>query len=257
MHKHCLLAAAGLLLVSAGWASAQQKVGELRSLGSATVYVMPDTAEVSFTVMGEDKTLAVARQRAAETMDNVMAAVNKLKIEGLTMNTESIRVNPVYEAEQGAKPGPYYDEGETARKTVGYRVRNSLSVKIRADVDKLKRGTAQVIDAALVAGAGTLYGPSFSKEDTAAAQQEAIAKATKNAIDNLQALARGMGVAAIRVVSASLYAPEEARYSEMRLGTLSDLSDGGPGPTATQVEVEAIPLEVTVWANAEYALAGG
>ena len=55
MSGRCCLAVAMVLLVSAGLASAQQKVGELRGIGQATVYVMPDTAEVYFSVRAEDK----------------------------------------------------------------------------------------------------------------------------------------------------------------------------------------------------------
>ena len=264
MYRHCFLAVAVLLLVGAGLASAQQKVGELRAVGEVTVYVMPDTAQVSFTVRGEDKALSAARQQAAQISDRITAAIDRLKIDGLTMNTESITVNPLYAPEKNGD-GSYYDNegGETARKTVGYRVRNSLSVKIAGDPEKLKRGTAQVIDAALTAGAASLDGPYFTKEDTLAAQQEAIAKATKNAVDNLQAMARGMGVAVSRVVSASLYAPDGAEYSYQRLGGLAaskppaPLGAGGDGYTPMQVEVEAISVGATVWATAEYALPGG
>ena len=264
MCRRCFLWVAAMLLVSAGLASAQQKVGQLRAVGAATVYVMPDTAELSFSVRAEDKSLTEARQRAAVTMEAVLSALRKLKIEGLTMNTDSIRVTPLYEPVKGpdfrgGPPGYYGDD--TLRKTVGYRLSNSVSVNITGDADRLKQEISRVTDAALVAGADSLYGPSLRKSDTSEAQNEAIEKATRSAVAHLQAMARGLGVPISRYTYVSLYGPEEPSDVDSNImylrGDVQPKGPPGPPGAASPVEIQSIPVEVTVWANAEYALPGG
>jgi uncharacterized protein YggE len=242
--------------------SAQQKVGVLHGMGEATVLVMPDTASLSFSVGVTDKTLSVARDKAAASMDKALAVVRKLNVEGLTMNTEGFSVSPLYvESKEGA-PTYYNDTGErVGDQAVGYHVTNSVSVTITGDADRLKRDTSRVIDAVLMSGATKLDGPEFSKADTVAARQDAIAQATKVAVGNVQAMARGMGVTVLRVTSASLYGPSGGRYGE------PDWEPPGPpgaaaapmppGAAPSPVEVQAIPIDVTVWVDAEYALTGG
>ena len=70
-------------------------------------------------------------------MEAVLAAIRKLKIDGLGLNTRSIRVEQLFEpVKQGGSGGPgappassYYDE-QYMRKTAGYRVQNSVSAKV-------------------------------------------------------------------------------------------------------------------------------
>jgi hypothetical protein len=158
----------------------------------------------------------------------------------------------------------YRGGGETAHKIVGYAVEDSVSVTVKGDPEKLKTATSQVIDAALLAGARTLRGPYFTRADTTAETQHAIAEATKNAIGNLQAMAKGMGVTILHVTSASLFGPrEEDEYGLGGPGPKAYLRAGGPpvpgvaAPTASVIEVQAEPVTAQVWADAEYALPGG
>jgi uncharacterized protein YggE len=248
MREYILLS---VLLLACGTlpaAAAEVQPGEIRSLGQATVYVMPDTARVQFSVIAEDKSLPTARQQAATAMEKVLGAVRDLKIEGLTMQTLAVQVSPLYEPVKG--DGYYGDQ--TYRKVVAFRVTNSVSVKVKGEAEDLKKWVAQVIDGALVAGANTMNGPWFSKEDTSAAKREALEKATRDAMANAEAMARGLGVKITRYSYVSLTAPEPPRPMYEARNMLAAAAPGMGGGTASPIEIEAQPVEATVYVTAEY-----
>lgn len=228
-------------------AAAEVQPGEIRSLGQATVYVMPDTARVQFSLIAEDKSLPNARQQAATAMGKVLSAIRDLGIAGLTMQTLAVQVNPLYEPVKG--DGYYGDQ--TYRKVVAFRVTNSVSVKVKGEAEDLKKWVAQVIDGALIAGANTMNGPWFSKEDTSEAKREALEKATRDAMANAEAMARGLGVKITRYSYVSLTSPEPPRpLYEAR--NMMAAPAGMGGGVASPIEVEAQPVEVTVYVTAEY-----
>lgn len=239
-----------LLIACAGLSAAAAEVqpGEIRSLGQATVYVMPDTARVQFSVIAEDKSLPNARQQAAAAMDKVLSAIRDLRIEGLTMQTLAVQVSPLYEPVKG--DGYYGDQ--TYRKVVAFRVTNSVSVKVKGEAEDLKTWVAQVIDGALIAGANTMSGPWFSKDDTSEAKREALEKATRDAMANAEAMAKGLGVKITRYSYVSLTAPEPPRPVYDARNMMAAAPAGMGGSVASPIEIEAQPVEVTVYLTAEY-----
>ena len=228
--------------------AAEPQPGEIKSVGQATVYVMPDTARVQFSVIAEDKVLPTARQTAAAAMEKVLTGIRDLKIESLTMKTMSVQVNPLYEP---IKAEVYYGD-QTYRKIIAFRVTNSVAAKVTGDVERLKTGVAQVIDTALVSGANTMTGPWFSKEDTSAARREALENATRDAMANAEAMAKGLGVKIARYTYVSLTAPEPPRPLYEARNMMAAAPPGMGGGSASPIEIEAQPVEATVYVTAEY-----
>ncbi len=251
------------LLLAVGAFSQELPVKLIKAAGTARVYVMPDNARLSFTVESQDKELAVAREDAADRCAGVIAAIEALNIEGLTLGTESIDVEPLIEMPEGGlgetgmggmgggmggPPGMYgYGGRHVPTKIAGYEVTNSLSVTITGEGEELANGATAVIDTALMAGATSLSGPRFLKADRSEAQREALEKAVKNAVANAEAIARGLGVTIRDFTYAGMYPRDRLPSSEM--GTISALSNGG---SSTPVRVTAIPVNAMAFVEATW-----
>ncbi|HEY3396834.1 MAG TPA: SIMPL domain-containing protein [Armatimonadota bacterium] len=241
------LALVALALAASVVGAAEVKPGVIHATGQATVYVMPDKGQLQFAVSAEDKSLPTARQQAAATMETVLTSIRALKLEGLTLATKSVQVNPLYEAPKAGQQPVYGDD--YARKIVSYRVVNTVAVTLKGDVEPLRKNLAAVIDTVLTSGAATLSGPYLSKEDTSATQLEALEKATRNAMANAQALAKGLGLPIARYTLASMNPPSapQPMFAERAM-----MMAPGGGGTPTAIEIEAIPLEATVYVDAEF-----
>jgi uncharacterized protein YggE len=241
-----------------------QGMGEMRVSGSASAEVMPDVAGVNFTVRAEAPQAAAARAQAAQVADKVMDAIRALHIEGLTLSTQSVSARPVIKAPQGASPEGYYGgDVEIKRDILGYSVANSVAVKITGSVEKLASATPRVIDAALAAGATSLEGPYFTASDLTAARTEALVKATKDALREAEALARGLGVTIVGHPEISTYPRETgggAMYGGMGPGMMGTGMGGGmgmgpgapPGGPPTPVEIQPVSVQASVWLTVKY-----
>jgi uncharacterized protein YggE len=228
--------------------AAEVKPGEIRAQGDATVYVMPDKAGLQFTVLAQDKELARARELSAAGTENVLKAIRDLKIDKLTMKTTSVQVMPLYEP---LRQGDYGDQ--TARKILAYRVSNTVAVTIKSDdPDALKDAVSKVIDAALLNGANGLGGPWFSKEDDEAARREALEKATREAVLNAQAMAKGLDVRIARYTYVSMLNPQMPGPVNFGVRAMAAAAGAGGGGTPSPVEIEALAIGATVYVNAEY-----
>ncbi len=237
------------VLTLVGAAHAQEaKPGEIRAQGEATVYVMPDKAGLSFTVQEQDKDLLKARELAATSMQAVLAAINALKLPNLTMKTQSVQVMPLYEQ---VREGGYL--GDTMRKILGYRVSNTVAVTLKNnDPEALKEAVAKVIDAALLSGGDALNGPWFSKDDDKEARREALEKATREAVLNAEAMARGLDVKIAKFTYVSMVAQAQPMPMYQERAMMAMAGGAGGGGTPSPIEIEALPIGATVYVNAEY-----
>jgi len=243
------------LLSTVTWAD-DTNSGEIRATGSAAVYLMPDTAEINFAVKVEKEELMAAREEAAQRLQDIITAIKALNIEGLSLATDYIRVQPLLEPTDeegrpmmgpgGMGPGGMGMMG-VFRKVVAYGVDSSVSTTVRGEAERLKAATPKVIDAALGAGATSLHGPKFSKEDTTQAYREALENATRDAMANAQAIARGLGVTIRQCTYVSMQGPESYAFEDIAM-----LSGGSP---SLPVEVKAIEIPAMVWLTARYQLA--
>ena len=243
-----LMMAAVLGLAVAAQA-AEVKPGEIRAQGTATVYVMPDKGGLQFTAQAQDTQLARARELSAAGTATVIAAIQNLKIDKLTLKTTAVNVTPLYEP---LKPGEQTWD-QTARKLIAYRVANTVAVTVKSDdPDALKDAVSHVIDATLLNGANGLSGPWFSKEDDRATRRAALEQATQEAALNAEAMAKGLGVKITRYTYVSMLNPTAPGpvYPEARM--MNAMAPGGGGGTPSPVEIEALAVAATVYVDAEY-----
>ncbi len=245
-----------LCAVSAGGA---QNAPALKAAGTAVVQVQPDQVCVNVSVRTESKEVATARQQAAEKMAGILKAVRGLDVPDIVISTEAFQVRPVLKPlgkdVQQYSPDP---GTELAREVVGYSVTNSVGIELNGPPEKVAPAVSRVIDAAVKHGATQVGNPQFIKVDIGPAYREALEKATKDAVENLQAIARGLGVKITGYHYGGMF-PEpgvEEYYGGPQVAYLSAGGPGAPGgpPGApTPVETKAIVVEATVYVSASYA----
>jgi uncharacterized protein len=115
--------------------------------GTGKLKVTPDIAELGIGVGFQTSTVAEAQTRAAKAMSDVLAVLKSQGIADKDIATSYYNISPVYN----------YDKGNQT--ITGYRVSNTVQVKIRKIAD-----TGKVIDAVTAAAgdATQINGVSFS-----------------------------------------------------------------------------------------------
>ena len=147
--------------------------------GSGSVTGEPDIATLDVGVSVEKETVAEAREEAASAMT---ALINSLKANNVAekdIKTENFSIHPQYD---------YTDDGRELR---GYRVNNTVRVKVR-ELATL----SDVIDGAAAAGGNSIVINSiqFMIDDTTPLQTQARSLAVKDAEAKAQTLAEAGGV---------------------------------------------------------------
>ena len=150
--------------------------------GLGGVTTVPDRAELSFGVVSQAPTARAALTANAADARRVIAAHRSARIHAPDIQTEQISLSP-----RNA------DNGEAI---IGYTASNTVSARIR-DLDR----AGAVIDAAVAAGANTVFGPSLSRADQTELYRTALRAAVAEARSKAQALAAAGGVSLGRVVS--------------------------------------------------------
>ncbi len=169
-------------------------VPTVRVVGSGTVDVAPDSASV---VIGVDitlPTLAEAQAEASSTMEAVVAAIEARDIPGEDIQTATFSVNPIreFDPETGV-PGA----------VTSFQVTNQVGVDTH-DLGDL----GALLDAAVNAGANSIYGITFYLEDPAEANSDARRLAFEDARTRATELAENAGLS---------------------LGTIIAIQEGGSG----------------------------
>ena len=181
---------------------AEQTVGysydavQVAGYGKATG--VPDVATLSLGVEVIDDTVAEARRRAAESLQEVKEALTKKGIAEADIGTSHFRIRPDYD---------YSQEG--GRTLIGYRVSNGLRVTVRDTVTDTDN-VGPIIDAAVAAGGDDIVfnSLSFSFSDTSAMELQA----------------REAAVADLAAKAGQL-----AEFAGRELGDLKLLTEGGGG----------------------------
>ena len=126
--------------------------------GEGTLTMEPDLAVLNIGVETTGETVGEANGDAARAMDAIVSALRDRGIEGVDVQTRSFNIFPMYEY------GEVFENGRRINKQtlVGYRVSNSVSVKIRE-----LEAVGNVIDEVASAGgdATRINGISFTVED--------------------------------------------------------------------------------------------
>ncbi len=150
--------------------------------GSASVTAVPDRATFTFGVDTRGETAKEALSEGAAAIQRVVDAVKRSGVDGKDVQTQQISLYP-----QTSSDGRHIE---------GYAASASITVRV-GDLDR----AGPIIDAAVAAGAGTVYGPSLDRSDADELSRQALADAVADARAKAEALAEAADGSLGQVVS--------------------------------------------------------
>ncbi len=193
--------------------------------GHGEVETVPDVAVVLIGVEMQAASVGAARDGAAEAAQRVMEALTGAGVAPSDVQTTGLDISPQYEYPPNQSP-----------LLIGYRVNNSVTVKIRR-IDQASR----IIDGAIRAGGNTvrLHGIHFEIGDPAKARAAAREKAVAEAKAKAEQLAELSGVslgAPITVEEVAFSAPV-VPYPKAMAEARDMATPISPGQTSVSVDV--------------------
>lgn len=160
-----------------------------------SVTVVPDIAQVVYSVRTEDKTASGCHQKNGEALSAVIGQLKELGVKESSIQTSDYYMNPIYNY-----------SGNTARVT-GYEAAATLTVSDLA-INSLDEILAKSVDG----GINTIRSITYMAGSYDESYQEALKKAVDAARQKAQALAEASG----RNVGAVLNITETSGYTEAR-----------------------------------------
>jgi uncharacterized protein len=195
--------------------------------GHGSVNVPPDTASVSIGVDVIKPTLGEAQEQAATQATAIIDALKEAGIAAEDIQTDYFSVNILRDYSENADP----------TQITGFEIVNQLRVTVR-DTDQL----GDLLDAAVNAGANSIYGVTFYVDDQTEASSDARVEAVKDARTKAEELAAAAGmtlgpVVAISEGTSPLVSPvyDMARGGGMGAGQAAAPVE--PGSTTVAVDV--------------------
>ncbi|HEY0099392.1 MAG TPA: SIMPL domain-containing protein [Pyrinomonadaceae bacterium] len=192
-----LVAMLSLMFVAAG--AAQETTGRGQSEGGAVlaagatrvvvsgdslVQARPDTAMISVAVVTQAQTALAAQQENARRSEAMVRALKSAAGAGAEVETSGYSLQPQYTYRENQQP-----------LIRGYEARNTVSVTL-GDLTKV----GPVIDAATAAGANNIDHLAFTLRRDEPARDEALGKATREALRKAQVLAQALGGRVGRII---------------------------------------------------------
>lgn len=214
------------LPASTGIALAQDMATPTAAAGIATVSVSghgevnvpPDTASVNIGVDIIKPTLSEAQEQATAQATAVIEAMKAAGIADEDIQTDFYSVNILRDYSENADP----------TLITGFEIINQLRVTVR-DTDTL----GELLDAAVNAGANSIYGVTFYVDDQTAAASEARVEAVADARAKAEELASAAGMSLGPVVA----------ISEGTTPLISPVYGMGRGGGMAMAESAAVPVE--------------
>ena len=201
-------------------------------VGEGKVKIKPDIAQINIGIEIVGDTVQEASSQAADTMDAVLAALAAQGVDQKDIQTSGYNV---------WVERPYGPEGPTGDTL--YHVNNTVSVTIR-DLDTV--GT--ILDAAIEAGANSIYGVNFSVADPSVLVSEGREKAVADARSKAEELAELNNVAVGEVISISEVIGGAAGYyggGYRGMFAAEGMGGGGAGPISPGELEMMVQLEIT------------
>lgn len=202
--------------------------------GDGEAVAVPDIATFSFSVVETAKTVAEAQESATKKMEAAVAYLKDQKIEDKDIKTIDYSVYPQYEWQNSVCPtaapmsaSSYCAPGKSI--LTGYQVRQTVEVKVR---DTKQAG--ELLSGVGEKGATELSGLSFSLDDKDAVMEEARNEAIAKAKAKAEALADGLDIILVRIVSFnesnSPYYPSMSYDAYGRGGAMMEAKAANPVP---------------------------
>jgi uncharacterized protein YggE len=200
--------------------AAQERL--LTVTGEGTVVGRPDVALITLGVVGEAPAARDALAANSQSMTSILTALKQGGVAPRDLQTSDFSVEPVY----SQPPSNYDNSSPFEPQIVGYRVRNSVTLRIR---DLAKVGI--LLDQVVTLGANSITGPTFSLDDPAPLQDEARQAAVADAMRKSKLFASAANVTlgpVFRIDEGDVQAPQPiAAGAMMRL-------DAAPSPTPVE-----------------------
>ncbi len=181
----------GLVLAGLMWLGISMlKSGDGETIsvqGSYTEKLTPDKVWMSIGVETQAKLASDAESENNEISNKIYNSLNVLGLTSTDYQTESYNVYPTYDYNYG-------------NKIIGYTVLH----RIKIDTDKINLASS-ILDAAVNAGANSIYGVNFdlSENSRESAKADALKKATESAKTKAESIAAGLGARLGRIKSVS------------------------------------------------------
>lgn len=182
--------------------------------GEGVVLAVPDRAEISAGVETRAPTARAALQANASAMADVLEALRSAG--GTDVTTQSVSLSTSFD-DKGSPNG--FVASNIAAATVAFAKAGAL------------------IDAAVAAGANTVYGPSPSRSDADALYREALAKAVADAGGRAAVLAKAAGRELGRVTAISESGAAPVPVFAKAAADASTPVESGPQETTASVSV--------------------
>ncbi|HKO99809.1 MAG TPA: SIMPL domain-containing protein [Pyrinomonadaceae bacterium] len=192
--------------------------------GDSIVQAKPDTAIVTITVVSQAKRAIDAQQDNAVKSDAVAKALKSAAGPGAEVKTSGYSLQPMRVYKEGQPPA-----------ITGYEARNSVTVTM-SDLTKV----GNIIDASSQAGANDVTGLSFTLRQDQAARDQAIAEATREAVNKARVIATALGGRVVRIVEVQEEGTNRPKptYEMDQVQTMR-------GASAPSTPIEAGTLDIT------------
>ena len=232
-----ILAVLALVVSACGPTTVNQAAPEnIRTLnvnGVGVVYLTPDIVYINIGVNTQRANAAEAVEVNKEQTNAVIQAIKDFGVDAKDIRTTNFSI----------WSNPQYDDFGQISGTM-YVVDNSVSVTVR-DLENL----GDLLDAAVAAGANSIYSIQFDVEDKTEANKEARAQAVEEAKLEAQELADAAGLTLIEIQSINYYESGVLPYYD-------SYGKGGGGGAAVESAVPIQPgqLAVSVTVNITYSI---
>jgi len=162
--------------------------------GQGSKMVEPDLAILNIGVEIFASTVRDSRNKAAKSMDSILASLTKADIDKSDIKTNRFSISPRYDYEELTVNGKRIG----SQVLIGYNVNNSVNVKIR-NLDKI----GDIIDDASEAGgdASRINGITFTVDDSTGYEKALRESAVNNALTKANHYAELIGVTLVEVIS--------------------------------------------------------
>ncbi len=210
------------LAESSAGGSESKRLTRVMVSGDSIVQAQPDTAIVTISVVTQSKRALDAQQENATKSDAVGRALKAAAGAGAEVKTSGYSLQPqrVYQPNQPPT-------------ITGYEARNTVTVTL-ADLTKV----GAVIDATSQAGANDIAGIAFTLRRDRPARDEALAKATQEAIGKARVIATALGGRVVRIV-------EVQEEGLMRPMPMYQVQGDMARMSAAQTPIEVGTLDIT------------
>ena len=204
----------------------------VQATGEATVSARPDQAVIEIGVVSQASNANAASSENARQTDVVLAELNHLLGRTKRVRTTNYSVRPNF---QYPKPG--------AKPTItGYSATNVVEVTL----DDLSQ-VSKVIDTAMQSGANVIQKLQYRLKNPNTVRAQALKEAAEQAKVSAEAIAAGLGLRVLRVLTAEEVAPDEG------FGMYKKAAPPTPpaATAATPVEIGTIDVGVNVLIRVE------